>query len=72
VLGSAVSPTEFTALLIVCLGGGTLVGGWLAESAAYVLDAADPEQWARLGRVFGGLIGLLVFAVDLGAILASG
>jgi hypothetical protein len=48
------------------VGGGTLLGGWFAESLAVLLSARDPDSVARVGRVLGGLVGLFVFAWILG------
>jgi hypothetical protein len=61
---SSVRLSQVAGLGVGFIGGGYVFGSWFAKFAAFVLGR-DVSRWGDTGGIWGGLLGLAVFAFVL-------
>jgi hypothetical protein len=65
-----VSSGQFATLALSYVGGGYALGTWLGKVIA-LIAGRDRSLYGDIGGVICGLLGMLLFAVDLGGKLGS-
>ena len=55
-------------LAVTCIGGGYALGTFLGKLFGLVADR-DRQYYGDIGGIIGGLWGMLVFAIGVGAML---